>query len=331
MSLTLDVGIVNYNGGIHLSKCIASLQKLSKSKVNIFIFDNASSDNSFEEAKKQFPHCTFLTSGKNLGYAGGCNKLLSAMNADIVAFCNMDLEFDPKWGNAILSCYHNHPEAWSVASLVMEKESRNIYSSEVKLFWDLFAVSLQNPPPCYAPYNVISAYGAVMTFRRNVFDRIGNFDEDYFLFFEETEFYLRMNAAFLQTLLAPHAQVYHYRSLATVRFSPTKLYYSERNRIWTAFKYLPLWYFPFTFPLSIIRFALMSRKGVPKHDGSGSSLSVVKIFSVLVKAWISALLHLPREWKKRRKILKIMRSKSVILELIKNHLVPLRYLKVHSS
>jgi GT2 family glycosyltransferase len=331
MSRSLDVGIINFNGGMHLLECIRTLLAQKGVAVSLYIFDNNSSDDSFSLARKEFPKCTYITSEKNLGYAGGCNALLDVMKSDIVAFCNMDLEFHPKWAQAILTCFKNHPEAWSVASLVMEKETGNIYSSSVSFFWDLFPVSSKEAPLAYAPYNVISAYGAVMTFRRELFDHIGGFDEDYFLFFEETELYIRMHANLLQTLLYPNAQVFHHRSLSTVRFSSTKLFYSERNRIWTAFKYLPLWYFPFIFPFTVIRFAVMSRGGVPRKDGGGKRLSKAGILVTLFRAWVSAFAALPREWKKRKRIMKKVRSKSIILEMIRHNQVSLSKLRLPSA
>lgn len=328
MNRTLDIGIINDNGGKHLLECINTLLSQKGVSVSLYIFDNDSSDDSLYLARKEFPKCTYITSEKNLGYAGGCNALLDVMKSDIVAFCTMDLEFHPKWAEAILTCFKNHPEAWSVASLVMEKETGDIYSSSVSYFWDLFPVNSKEIPLAYAPYNVLSANRAVMTFRRELFDHIGRFDEDYFLFFEETEFYIRMHANLLQTLLYPNAQVFHHRSLSTVRYLSTKLFYSERNRIWTAFKYLPLWYFPFIFLFTVFRLSVMSCSGIPRKDGGGKTLSKAGILMTLFKAWTSALVALPREWKKRQQIMKKVRSKSIILEMIRRNQVPLSKLKL---
>ncbi|NLW32138.1 MAG: glycosyltransferase family 2 protein [Fibrobacter sp.] len=298
----IDIGIINYNGGDHLIGCIESLQNMRGCAVTIYVLDNASSDGSMERARSAFPGHVYLDSPVNLGYAGGINLLLASMTAPIVAFCNMDLEFSPDWAGHIIDCFDSDPDAASVASLVIEKESGSVYSSAVNFFWDLFPVSSRCTPDTDQPYEVASAYGAVMTFRRELFDRIGRFDHDYFLFFEETEFYLRMHLNSEKTILCPCARVYHHRSLSTIRFSGTKLFYSERNRVMTAFKYLPWWYLPLIFPLSALRFGIMASGGIPKADGSGKKISGVATVMVILRAWLSAFRFLPREWAKRSRV-----------------------------
>jgi GT2 family glycosyltransferase len=300
MIKSIDFGIVNYNGGTALSNCIRSIKNLTGVQTAIFIVDNASLDDSMQKARELFPECEYLPSSENLGYAGGCNLLLEKMSAEIVVLCNMDLEFHPDWGMSILECYQQNPDVSSVGPLVIEKDTQRVYSSGVAFYRDLYPLSSSQKPQSDEPYETVCSYGAVMTFRRNIFQKIGYFDADYFLFFEETEFYLRMSINRMKTLFCPTAIVYHERSIATVRYSPLKLYYSERNRIWTAFKYFPLWYFPITFSFSALRFYCMSKSGVPSKDGNGKKLKPSMVVITLLKAWIGSFFSLGREWKKRR-------------------------------
>jgi GT2 family glycosyltransferase len=328
-SQKIDIGIVNFNGGSHLLRCVESLLAQEEISPAVYILDNGSSDGSPDKVMKRFPECTLITSPFNSGYAGGCNRLIRNMQSDIIALCNMDLEFPADWGSEILSCFNAHPDIWSVASLVMEKESGEVYSSSVRFFWDLFPVSSRKMPASEQPYEVASAYGAVMTFRSDLFRRIGLFDKDYFLFFEETEMYLRMQINRMKTLLCPSARVYHYRSLATVRFSSDKLFYSERNRILTAFKYFPLWYFPLVFPLTAVRLLIMARKGIPSRDGSGQRVSRFGIVKVLITAWLSALWYLPREWWKRSALWKSAPENiPAIFQILRKYRLPLSELRL---
>jgi GT2 family glycosyltransferase len=301
MDKRIDIGIVNYNGGSELSRCIQTILELEMVDVRIFIADNASTDNSVTEAKAKFSGCTYFTLEKNIGYAGACNYLLPHLNAEIVVLCNMDLEFDPDWGKELLRCFAENPQAASVSTAVYEKETGKLYSGGVFFYHDLYPLSSETLQST-EPYDVFGSYGAVMAFRRNVFDKAGLFDEDYFLFFEETEFYLRMNVFGLKTIFCPPAKVYHHRSVSTIRYSPLKLYYSERNRIMTAYKYFPIWYFPAVFFLSAYRILLMAKKGIPGKDGQGKKVSKVTIFVTIAKAWVDAMFFIPRETKKRVKL-----------------------------
>ena len=135
--MRIDVGIINYNGGSELSECVRSLLAQTE-KVRVLVYDNASADNSIQLLKEQGLDCKVIESPENLGYAGACNGLLENMDADIQVLCNMDLEFDPAWARNLLACFERHPEAGSVASLVMEK-SGVVNAVGVQFGTDLFA------------------------------------------------------------------------------------------------------------------------------------------------------------------------------------------------
>ena len=94
--MQIDVGIINYNGGLELSECVGSLLAQSV-PVRVLVFDNASTDDSIAQLRKKNLDCKIIESSKNLGYAGACNGLLENMDSDIQVLCNMDLEFDPTW------------------------------------------------------------------------------------------------------------------------------------------------------------------------------------------------------------------------------------------
>ena len=329
MNQKIDIGIVNYNGGDCLIKCIESIYLMSDVIVKLYVLDNMSSDDSIDVAEKKFPDCTFIRSKKNLGYAGGCNSLLKHFTADIVAVCNMDLEFPSDWAREIVNCFNNVPDASSISSLVIQKDTNEIYASDIHFFWDLHPICVCEKIDTEKEQQVFGAYGAVMAFRKEVFEKIGYFDDDYFLFFEETEFFLRMNINKLKVYLCPTARVFHHRSISTVRYSTGKIYYSERNRIWTAFKYLPLWYFPLLFPLSILRLYVMSKNGVPQEDGQGKKVRPLEIVLTLFKAWLCSLLELNREWKKRRQIWKKTDvTPSYTLDIIKKYNLRFSQLRV---
>lgn len=300
----IDVGIVNYNSGNCLSSCIESLLNMKGVNVNVFVFDNNSIDASLQIAEEKFPQCKYYKSKVNLGYAGGCNHLIKEFTSEIVAVCNMDLVFDPEWALNIIRDFNDHPDVDSLSSSVIQSENNEVYATDIHFFWDLHPMCVAEQCESGQFRKVFGAYGAVMAFRKRLFSQIGFFEEDYFLFFEETEFFLRMNINNKFVGISPDAKVFHHRSVATIKYSPMKLYYSERNRIFTVLKYLPLWYIPFVFPLSLIRMYIMMKNGVPQNDGAGKKINKVQIGITLLKAWFSALLKIPREWKKRRNLWK---------------------------
>ena len=301
--MKIDVGIINYNGGSELSECVKSLMAQTQS-VRVLVFDNASTDNSIELLRNSGLDCKIVESEKNLGYAGACNGLLDNMDADIQVLCNMDLEFDPAWATNLLRCFERHPEAGSVASLVMEK-SGVVNAVGVQFGADLFAKNeasgLDVSEADVREKEVFGCYGAVMSFRKEAAEAAGRMDASFFLFFEETEWYFRHNLAGFKTIFCPDAKVYHERSMTTVRYSPRKLFYSERNRLRTAIRLMPmgdLLRLPFR---GFVRYLKMAKGGVPGQSGDGKKLSKAAICGALLKAWLQAVVMLPSELTVRRK------------------------------
>lgn len=301
--MQIDVGIINYNGGLELSECVGSLLAQSV-PVRVLVFDNASTDDSIAQLRKKNLDCKIIESSKNLGYAGACNGLLENMDSDIQVLCNMDLEFDPTWAENLLHCFERHPEAGSVASLVMEK-SGVVNAVGVRFGADLFAKNeasgLDISEADVREKEVFGCYGAVMSFRKSAAVAAGKMDASFFLFFEETEWYFRHNLAGFKTVFCPDAKVYHERSMTTVRYSPRKLFYSERNRLRTAVRLLPL-ADVLKLPLQgFVRYLNMAKGGVPGQSGDGKKLSKVSICVALAKAWLQALAMLPDELVIRKK------------------------------
>jgi hypothetical protein len=300
--MVVDVGIINYNGGSELAECVKSL-KAQTSPVRVFVFDNASTDDSIQILRNQGIDCKIIESSKNLGYAGACNGLLEQMDSEIQVLCNMDLEFDPLWAEKLLQCFDRHPECGSVASLVMEK-SGYVNAVGVLLGTDLFAKNegsgLDAKDADIREKEVFGCYGAVMSFRKAAAQAAGQMDASFFLFFEETEWYFRHNLAGFKTVFCPEARVYHERSMTTVRYSPLKLFYSERNRLRSAIRLLPLGEILKLPVRGFVRYLNMAKGGVPGQSGDGKKLSKVAICKALAKAWLQALVSFPKEWAIRK-------------------------------
>ncbi|MEE1066947.1 MAG: glycosyltransferase family 2 protein [Fibrobacteraceae bacterium] len=301
--MKIDVGIINYNGGSELSECVKSLLAQTES-VRVLVYDNASTDNSIQLLKEQGLDCKVIENPKNLGYAGACNGLLKNMEAEIQVLCNMDLEFSPDWAKNLLDCFERHPEVGSVASLVMEK-SGVVNAVGVLFGADLFAKNeasgLNIADADVREKEVFGCYGAVMSFRKAAARAAGEMDASFFLFFEETEWYFRHNLAGYKTIFCPEAKVFHERSMTTVRYSPRKLFYSERNRLRTAIRLLSLGSILKLPILGCLRYLNMARGGVPGTSGDGKRLSKISICWALGKAWLQALWMLPAELVKRIK------------------------------
>jgi GT2 family glycosyltransferase len=233
----------------------------------------------------------------------------------------MDLEFDENWGKEILSAFENNENCASVASLVMEKNG-TVNSTGIEFYQDMHAANEGSGKnikeiSSLKEKQVFGCYGAVMAFKREAAQKAGLLEETFFLFYEETEWYLRYNLLGLLTIFCPKAIVWHERSKTTIRYSPLKLFYGERNRIRTALHYLPFCYLlklPF---YSIKRYLKMKKEMKSKGDNTPypipHTLYPIKLIYILLKAWISGIFGEKPKFKLTRE------NKKQILEIIKKY------------
>jgi GT2 family glycosyltransferase len=313
----IDFGIVNYNGGDSLVRCVRSIQNLREVDSRVFVFDN----NSKDDSTVGLDDSVFLEkNSNNLGYAGACNALLKRMDSPIQVLCNMDLEFDKNWGKEILTAFEKNAGCGSVASLVMEK-SGVVNSTGILFYPDMHAENensgrnIDELKPLKTK-SVFGCYGAVMAFKKEVADNVGFLEDSFFLFFEETEWYFRHNLLGHYSVFCPSAVVWHERSKTTVRYSPLKLFYGERNRIRTAMRYLPLSYL-LKLPLHSFKRYLKSQREMSNGDSAQTpktkKYSKYYFMLVLLKAWLCGIFGKAPKFKLTRK------DKRRVLEIIKNY------------
>jgi len=334
--VSLEVGVVNFNGGTSLVECVRSLLNQQNVPIQVTIFDNASIDDSLQLLEASGLDVVVLRSSENLGYAGACNRLWRNFQGEHVVVCNMDLTFEPDWAEQVLGTFARHPEAWVVASLSLEAgDPLRVNSRGLGFFWDLQPQNLDSGKVWDASEDgqereVFGCYGAVMAMRRSALVALGGFDDDYFLFYEETDLAWRAALMGWPAMLQPKARVLHERSRSTVRYSPLKLFYSERNRVRTAVKIAPLWYLPLLPLLTAIRLGFQVRSGgVPSKDGKGVKVSKFAILSALGRAWLAALGKFGRDWQVRRDFWRDCPNRPMqTLRLLKKHQLDISDLSV---
>lgn len=317
----VEFGVVNYNGGDALLGCVRSILSQEGPECAVRVFDNASGDGSVAALEAAYPEVEVIRSERNVGYPAALNRLQARMDAPVVVLSNMDLEFEPGWASAVVAALESDPDVGAVSTLVLEATDPPVVNSVgVRFFGDLHAQNAGSGEP-YRPEAVararqgaFGAYGAVMAFRRDAVAGL-EFDEDYFLFFEETDFFLRFHLLGGRTGFVEGAVARHQRSLSTRRYSPLKLYYGERNRLTTVFKLLPAWYWPISAVHTVRRLVALARgvKALPDRevdaagaagaDGDGPPPQMPPaglIIRTLLRAWGAALIRLPRTLRKRR-------------------------------
>lgn len=226
-----SVIVVNHNGGDTIVPCLDSIERAADDTVEIIVVDNASADGSMEQVVELFPSVTCIRSIENLGFGGGNNLGARYAEGEYLVFANPDTIVTPGWWEALVEALAADPAIGMVTSrilLIDDPERLNTAGNDVHLTGLTLCRGMGRPAGEYDVPAIVSAVsGAAFAIRRDLFQQLCGFDEDFFLYMEETDLSWRAQLAGFECQYVPASKVYHHYRL---RFGPNKTFYQERNR-----------------------------------------------------------------------------------------------------
>lgn len=230
-TITASVIIVNYNGRDHLEKCLKSLQSENCPSHEIVLLDNASTDGSATFVQQFFPEVRVIQNSINSGFGHGNNVAAKYARGEYLAFLNPDTEVEPGWLDALIAALNADPKAGLATSkivLLADRDRINTCGNEIHLTGLTLCRGLglqRRALDRIAEVGAVS--GAAFAIRRSLFEDLGGFDGDFFLYMEDTDLSLRARLAGYTCVCAPSSVVCHDY---TLRIGPEKTFYQERNR-----------------------------------------------------------------------------------------------------
>ncbi len=201
---------------------IASLaEPLEKLNGNLIVFDNGSTDGSDCVAQETWGSKSWFTlikSSENLGFAGGANKAIKDIDAEIIVLANSDTVFLQDSLEILLNALESHPEAGIVGPKLLWPDgtlqrSLRDFPFPGRLITEhlphFFSSKAYINQPHTGQQSVDWLVGAVMVFRKELFESCDGFDEDFFFYHEETELQYRFFLKGYSSLFVPAAEVIH--------------------------------------------------------------------------------------------------------------------------
>jgi hypothetical protein len=205
----------------------------------VTVVDNASTDGSMNFLMKEFPQVILLQTYANLGYTGANNIGFKQASGKYIAVLNPDTMVEPNWLLELVNAIEEDQFAAMATPkiLLMDcPEKINTCGNDINFSGLTFCRGLDQPADSYMEPEIVSAVsGAAFVIKRSVLDEIGGFDENMFIYFEETDLSFRAMLAGYRCLFVPRSIIYH---KYTFRFSPSKCFYQERNRYYSLLKTL---------------------------------------------------------------------------------------------
>jgi GT2 family glycosyltransferase len=229
--LRASIIIVNYNGGVKVVQCLRSVFGLIEPGTEVIVVDNASSDGSADTVEASFPDLRLIRAGENLGFGAGNNLGAARARGRYLVFLNPDTVVCGRWLRKMLDVLDEDNEAGLVTpKILMADDSRliNACGNRIHLTGLTLCRGLKAPSQSFNSGEEVDAVsGAAFAIRRTLFDELGGFDEEMFLYVEDTDLSLRARLAGWRCIYTPDSRVRHDYKL---KITPLKIFYQERNR-----------------------------------------------------------------------------------------------------
>lgn len=256
--LKIGIVVLNYKGIEETLACLESLKRCTKGNYDCqtIVVENGSDDGSFEALSK-IKNIYLVANNKNLGFSGGMNsgiRYALKRSADYIIILNNDTIVDK---NLIVNLAKSARSADIVAPKIyfapgFEFHKRRYKKQDLgKVIWYAGgSIDWKNILGIHTGVDEIDkgqfakareidfATGACMLIKKEVFTKIGFFDEKYFLYLEDLDFCVRAKHTGLKIIFSPKAVLWHKNAIsAGGSGSNLQDYYFTRNRLIFAYKY----------------------------------------------------------------------------------------------
>lgn len=245
--MRLAIIILNWNGKELLEKFLPSVLQYSEG-ADIYVADNASTDDSISFMNSQFPEVKIIKNTSNGGYAKGYNEALKLVDADVFCLLNSDIEVAPNWLSPITAEFENNKDTSIIQPKILDynNKSHYEYAGAGGGFIDKYGYAycrgriFDTIEKDQGQYNdttsIFWASGACFFIRKSAFVTLQGFDETYFAHFEEIDLCWRAYNLGFTTKYVGASTVYHVGGATLNAVNPKKTYLNFRNSLCTLTK-----------------------------------------------------------------------------------------------
>ncbi|MCL4548449.1 MAG: glycosyltransferase [Bacteroidetes bacterium] len=246
----LSIIIVNYNVKEFLLNMLDSVQKAAKTiSAEIIVVDNASDDGSVESIKEKFPSIKLIVNEKNIGFGAANNIAMLHALGKYFLLINPDTIVREDTFTKMISFFEQNPEAGIAGCKVLNADGtlqlacRRGFPGPWTSFTKVMGLSTLFPKSrLFARYNltyldenktyeVDAVSGAFMMMRKQVYDKIGGFDREFFMYGEDLDLCYRTQQAGYKVFYVHSTEIIHYKGESTKRSSmdETKVFYDAMH------------------------------------------------------------------------------------------------------
>lgn len=296
-----------------LADCLRALESQTFDRFDVIVVDNSGSG----RARAASERVRILANERNVGFGAAINQAIRDSQSPYIAALNDDAVPHPEWLAALVKAAEARPKAGMFASQVRMTGTDTLDSAGMLLALDGSSKQRGHgePPAKFAASSdTFFPTGSAALYRRKMLDEIGLFDEQFFLYCEDTDLGLRARWAGWEGEYVAGAVVDHAYSKSAGRASALKAYYVERNRLYTVIKNFPWSMLLFVKLYSTLRYYwhavfMVTQTGKAAEFRTAGHPPWLLPFLVL-RAHVSATVRLPYLLRERRRIFKTRRLTS---------------------
>lgn len=247
MYMTVAVVILNWNGRSLLETYLPSVVSFS-SEANVYLADNASTDDSVDFVRTNFPSVRIIQNKTNGGYAKGYNDALEGLEEDLFVLLNSDVEVTPNWLDPMISAFQQSEKLAAAQPKILDATHRDRfeYAGAAGGFIDKYGYpycrgrifnSIEQDTGQYDDsIKIFWASGACLFVRRDAFEASGGFDEIFFAHQEEIDLCWRLQSAGGEVRYIGTSKVFHLGGGTLNAMQPRKTFLNFRNTLLSLLK-----------------------------------------------------------------------------------------------
>lgn len=234
MTPELSIILVNYNVRHFLEQCLYSVRSaISTLHAEVIIIDNDSTDDSLAYLKPRFPEFVFIHNDQNKGFGAACNQGLAISKGKYVLFLNPDTIVPEDCFTKSISFLRDNPHVGALGVRMIDgsgkflKESKRAFPSPMTSLFKLFGLARLFPRSrTFSRYHlghldeksnhqVDVLAGAFLMVRKDVHDKIGGFDEAFFMYGEDVDLSYRIQKEGFSNYYFAETTIIHFKGEST--------------------------------------------------------------------------------------------------------------------
>ncbi len=254
--LRFSVVVIHRNGTDRLQDAVDSiLAAIDPLRDEVIVVDNHSTDDSLTQFAARHPQLRIISNPCNMGYARACNQGIGASNSEYILLCNNDLRLPANSIEQFAADLRDHPEAGLIGGQLLGGNGALSRSAgPASDLWSELGLASKRRIDYQGeqPIQVGAIVGACMAARRSAILQAGPLDEDFFFYYEEVEWCVRLTRHGWSVMIDPRVRVLHAGGASTrpyfygsrVEFFRSRLLYWKKTLPLPAVCLLYAWRLP---------------------------------------------------------------------------------------